>query len=259
MLHITRLDAATTIVEIGSVRLLTDPVFDPAGTESHFGFGTHSRKLTNPPIPPSEIGPIDAVLLSHDHHADNLDEAGRSLLPGAGVVLTTHSGAGRLGGNAKGLQAGQQVFVTGFDGFRVRVTVAPARHGPPFSRPFVGSVIGFFLEWDGQRDGGLWISGDTVWYGTLASFFVRRRVGAAILHLGRAAFASTGPIRYTMNTRDAVQATHATGAARIVPVHFDGFTHFSEGRKDVERAFAAAGFSNRLLWLPLAQRTPVEC
>ncbi len=259
MLHVTRLDAATTIIEVGSVRLVTDPVFDPAGTESRFGFGTRSRKLTSPPLQPDQIGPIDAVLLSHDHHADNLDDAGRTLLPRAGVVLTTHSGAGRLGGNAKGLQAGQQVFVVGSDGFRIRVTVAPARHGPPLSLPFVGPVIGFFLEWDSQRDGGLWISGDTVWYGTLASFFVRRRVGTAILHLGRAAFSSTGPIRYTMSTRDAVQATLAINPARVVPVHFDGFTHFSEGRKEIERAFATAGLSDRLVWLPHAERSPVAC
>ncbi len=259
MLHVTRLDAATMVIEIGSMRLVTDPVFDPAGTESRFGFGTRSRKLTSPPIRPAEIGPIDAVLLSHDHHADNLDEAGRTLLPTAGTVLTTHAGAARLGGNARGLQAGQQIFVGGSDGLRVRVTAAPARHGPPFSLPFVGPVIGFFLEWDGQRNGGLWISGDTVWHGALASFLARRRVGAAILHLGRAAFASTGPIRYTMNTRDAVQAARVVDPARIVPVHFDGFTHFSEGRRDVERAFADAGLADRLLWLPHARRTRVEC
>src|SRR3954452_18187826 len=42
--------------------------------------------------------PLHAVLLSHDRHGDNLDDAGRALLPAADVVVTTAAGAGRLGG-----------------------------------------------------------------------------------------------------------------------------------------------------------------
>jgi hypothetical protein len=57
--------------------------------------------LTGPAIAAAiDLGPIDAVLVSHDHHGDNLDTAGRALLPGAGVVLTTAArgqAPGRLG------------------------------------------------------------------------------------------------------------------------------------------------------------------
>ena len=37
-------------------------------------------KHAGPAIALSEIGEIDAVLLSHDQHFDNLDHAGRTLL-----------------------------------------------------------------------------------------------------------------------------------------------------------------------------------
>jgi hypothetical protein len=52
---------------------------------------------------PPRWGSLDAVLLSHDQHDDNLDSAGRGLLPGADAVITTIAGAKRLGGDARGL------------------------------------------------------------------------------------------------------------------------------------------------------------
>jgi hypothetical protein len=76
----------------------------PPGRRYSFGWGSNSRKLTGPAIAATDLGPIDAALVSHDHHGDNLDSAGRALLPAAGVVLTTTAGSGRLGGNARGLQ-----------------------------------------------------------------------------------------------------------------------------------------------------------
>jgi hypothetical protein len=47
--------------------------------------------------------PIDAVLLSHDHHDDNLDPAGRALLPSRGHGGHDRAGRERLGGDARGL------------------------------------------------------------------------------------------------------------------------------------------------------------
>src|SRR5690349_4405150 len=100
---LTHIGGPTVLIEFGGWRLLTDPTFDPAGGKYRFGWGTGSTKLTEPSIAAAELGPIDAVLLSHDHHDDNLDAAGRALLPGAGTVITTEVGARRLGGNAVGL------------------------------------------------------------------------------------------------------------------------------------------------------------
>lgn len=95
--RITHIGTATMLREIGSLRLLTDPAFDSPGGNYNFGFGTSSTKLTSPAIEPGDIGKIDAVLLSHDQHEDNLDQAGRALLPSAGKVITTSTAAKRLG------------------------------------------------------------------------------------------------------------------------------------------------------------------
>jgi len=81
-LTITYVGGPTALLEFGGVRLLTDPTFDPAGGEYQTG-PVMLRKLTGPGLSPQELGSIDYVLLSHDHHFDNLDHAGRALLSAA--------------------------------------------------------------------------------------------------------------------------------------------------------------------------------
>jgi L-ascorbate metabolism protein UlaG (beta-lactamase superfamily) len=91
-LTITYIGGPTALIEVGGLRLLTDPTFDAPGKRYHFGWGTMSRKLQAPAVAADALGRIDAVLLSHDHHDDNLDPAGRELLPSAGQVITTLRG-----------------------------------------------------------------------------------------------------------------------------------------------------------------------
>src|SRR4051794_11358116 len=150
-MELTYIGGPTALIEVAGLRLLTDPTFDPPGKRYHFGWGTFSRKLAGPAIPAAEIGQIDAVLLSHDHHDDNLDPAGREWLPNAGKVITTPSGAKRLGGSTIGLAPWESTTLAASGGPEVKVTATPARHGPPGSRPIVGEVIGFVLEWEGQE------------------------------------------------------------------------------------------------------------
>jgi len=86
--RITHIGGPTTLLEVGGVRLLVDPTFDPPGRRYSFGWGTSSRKTTGPAVQPRELGPLDAVLLTHDQHADNLDDPGRSLLPTVPADIT---------------------------------------------------------------------------------------------------------------------------------------------------------------------------
>src|SRR4029078_8224107 len=95
-LRITYVGDPTALLEMGGVRLLTDPTFDPHGSAYTTPVYT-LRKSSGPAIGLASIGHIDAVLLSHDHHFDNLDRAGRAMLSQADAVVTTPAGAERLG------------------------------------------------------------------------------------------------------------------------------------------------------------------
>ena len=86
----------------------------------------------------------------------------------------------------------------------------------------------------------LWITGDTVLYDGVRQAAERLRVGLAVLHLGAARFGITGPVRYTMTAADAVELCGLVGAPTVVPVHYEGWSHFREGRAAIERVLAAA-------------------
>jgi L-ascorbate metabolism protein UlaG (beta-lactamase superfamily) len=258
--RLTHLGGPTVLVETAGWRILTDPTFDPPGRRYRFGWGTASTKLVGPAAPASDVGPLDAVLLTHDHHADNLDDGGRALLAGVPTVVTTRSGAGRLGGVAQGVAAGETVVLSGDGRPEVTVTATPCRHGPPLSRPIVGDVIGFALTWPGQRRGALWISGDTVLHRGLLRFADRTRVGIALLHLGGVRFPISGPLRYTMTAHDAVRLCARLRPTVAFPVHYEGWSHFVEGRDAIERSLAAAPADVRGIveWLPIGGPTEVE-
>jgi L-ascorbate metabolism protein UlaG (beta-lactamase superfamily) len=257
--RLTHIGGPTVLIEVGGWRLLTDPTFDPAGQSYRFGWGTGSRKLTGPAISGPDLGPIDAVLLSHDHHEDNLDAAGRALLPTAGAVITTVAGAKRLGGDSRGLEPWASTGLEAPERLPIEITATPCRHGPPLSRPIVGDVIGFALRWDGQSHGVLWISGDTVLYDGVRQVADRLRVGTALLHLGGVRVPISGPLRYTMTAREAVELCGLLQPHTVIPIHYEGWKHFREGRDAIEREFADApeNVRERIRWLPIGVATEV--
>jgi L-ascorbate metabolism protein UlaG (beta-lactamase superfamily) len=250
---LTHIGGPTVLIEFEGWRLLTDPTFDPAGGRYRFGWGTGSQKLTGPSISPEELGEVDAVLLSHDHHDDNLDRAGRALLPRAGTVITTEAGARRLGGNAVGLAPWATTVLSAEGKPPIEITATPCRHGPPLSRPLVGDVTGFALRWEGQEHGALWISGDTVLYDGVREVADRLEVGTALIHLGGVRFPVTGPLRYTLTAGEAVELLEALRPETTVPIHYEGWKHFRQGRKELEAelAGAPAEVRDRVRWLPV--------
>jgi L-ascorbate metabolism protein UlaG (beta-lactamase superfamily) len=252
-LRLTHIGGPTVLIQVGGWRLLTDPTFDPPGRKYNFGWGTGSVKLAGPAVAASDLGAIDAVLLTHDHHDDNLDPAGRALLPAAGAVITTVSGSKRLGGDTRGLEPWATTLLEAPGRPLIEITATPCRHGPPLSRPVVGDVIGFALGWDGQEHGVLWISGDTVLYDGVRRVADRLQVGTALLHLGGVQFPVTGPVRYTLTAEDAVELCRLIEPQTAIPIHYEGWKHFKQGREAIEHEFARApeDIRRRIRWLPL--------
>jgi len=235
---LTLVGGPTAIIEYSGTRLLTDPTFDAPGDYPSGSVTLH--KLTRPAIEPDEVGAIDVVLLSHDQHPDNLDAAGRLFLPRAGTVLSTPAAASRLA-DVRGLEPWQTHAVGD-----VEITAVPALHGPEGAEELSGPVTGFVLRSPGHPV--VYVSGDNA-DPALVTEIVDRvgPIDIAVLFTGAANVGRFGDSDLTLNARTAVEAARALGEAVIVPVHAEGWHHFTETRERLEREFAYAGLADRLL------------
>ena len=137
-LSITLIGGPTALIEIDGFRLLTDPTFDAPGAYQlpHVKL----EKLTGPALSADAVGEVDAVLLSHDQHSDNLDHSGKDFLAKATRVLTTQAGAKRLGGHAEGFAPWASTELTK-NSRSLKITPTPARHGPAGIEPLSGDVM----------------------------------------------------------------------------------------------------------------------
>jgi L-ascorbate metabolism protein UlaG (beta-lactamase superfamily) len=241
VLRVTLIGGPTALLEYAGLRLLTDPTFDPPG---HFGEAPAPEvdKLAGPSLSADEVGEVDAVLLSHDHHPDNLDVSGRAYLPRAGQVLTTVVGAERLGGNAVGLEPWASTRVGA-----VTVTAVPAQHGPDGTEEVLGPVIGFVLTADGLPT--VYVSGDNAAVDVARAIVERLgRMELAVLFAGGANLPQFfGEALLTLGSGEAVEVAKAIGARAVVPIHQEGWSHFSHAPERLRRAFEEAGLADRLV------------
>lgn len=228
-LALTHIGGPTLLIEVAGWRILTDPTFDPPGGRYRFGWGTGSTKTIGPALRPADLGAIDVVLLTHDQHADNLDDAGRQVVAEVPLVLTTVAGARRLGRDARGLAAWDRTTLAHPGRPAILVTATPARHGPPLSGPVVGPVVGFALTSPALPDGALWITGDSVLHDGIRAVAERVRVDVAVVHLGGVRFPLTGPLRYTMTAAEGRALVQQVRPRVAIPVHYEGWSHFRDG------------------------------
>lgn len=228
----------TVLMRWAGRAVLSDPTFDEP---RDYPGGVTLRKLTGPAVAAADLGPIDLALVSHDQHADNLDIAGRALLASVPTVLSTTAAASRLPG-VVGLEPWQTIEL-GDDG--ATVTAVPALHGPPGAEAVTGPVVGFLLRAPGWPT--VYVSGDNASV-DLAAEIAREApdIAVAVLHAGAANTGRFTGEPLTLDAERAVAVARHMPDALVVPVHADGWAHFTQPVDDVVRAFAEAGLAHRL-------------
>jgi L-ascorbate metabolism protein UlaG (beta-lactamase superfamily) len=243
--QIVYIGGPTAVLELDGARVLLDPTFDPP---RDYPIGNRVlTKTAGPALQPGDVGPLDAVPLSHDQHPDNLDGAGRAFLASAPLVLSTRSAAERVEG-VTALPNWAEAEVAG-----LRITGVPAQHGPDGSEHLVGEVTGFVLHGH-QR---VYVSGDNASLDVVRE--VARRAGpidVAVLFAGGARTPLVDGF-LTLPSDAAAEAARILDARHVVVLHVEHWAHFTQGPDSVREAFAAAGLGDRLVLPPLGDSVTV--
>ena len=190
---------------------------------------------------------------SHDHHRDNLDDAGRALLCSDAVdaVISTPAAARRLRlAKVSGLRTGDSTALGA-----VTVRAVAAQHGPRWV-PQTGQVTGFELTAAGEPS--VWLSGDTVLTDVVREAARSMRgIDVAVINAGGVRFPSAplvGKALFTFTPEQFVEVCRLADPRVIIPVHRSGWSHF-QPENDLRRALDAAGLLERTRWLGLGEST----
>ena len=252
---IIHIDTACVLININGFKILTDPTLDkrdrffPQYVSSPLAF---SKKYIDPAFSVKEIGNVDLVLLSHDHHSDNLDKKGKIFIKTAPLVLSTKDAEKRLkNSNTVGLEKWQEYNVATDKVKQLKITAIPAQH-TNIKRldKIMGQVLGFTIEWEEQSGGCIYISGDTVFFDDLCELEKKKNVGTAILHLGAGAFPYLKKnLRVTMNGEEAIKLSKLLQANTVIPIHYEGWWHFKQSVKSLKSEILNSGINEKFLWL----------
>ncbi|MGW4896655.1 MBL fold metallo-hydrolase [Kitasatospora sp. NPDC004240] len=217
-LRLTWLGHATVLAELDGRRVLFDPVWGERC--SPFGW-TGPKRLHPVPVPLGELGPVDVVVVSHDHY-DHLDMATVRALDAGGAVFAVPLGVGAHLEHW-GVPAGRIVELDWWESAEVAgltLTATPARHycsrGPRTSSLFL------WASWvvAGARHR-LFHSGDTGYFPGFAE--IGRRLGpfdATMVQVG--AYSEFWP-EVHMTPEEGVRAHLDVGGGVLLPIHWCTF------------------------------------
>jgi L-ascorbate metabolism protein UlaG (beta-lactamase superfamily) len=245
--------AATVLIRYQGLTILTDPNFLPRGARVHMGYGTWSKRRTDPGLDFNALPPIDLVILSHMHE-DHFDELVREKLRRDLPIVTTPEASAQL--EHFGFQ--QRYALRRWDsltvrkgGTRVRITALPARHGPRGATALLPTVMGAMVEFDEGETGAayrIYISGDTVLFDAIAEIPQRfPGIDLALLHLGGERL--LGMIKATMDGEDGARMLEILGARRAIPLHTDDYGMYKSPLSDFQHAVAGDRIQDRIIYL----------
>lgn len=235
-LRLTWLGHATVLAELDGRRVLFDPVWGERC--SPFGW-TGPKRLHPMPIPLAELGPVDLVVISHDHY-DHLDLATVRTLAASGAAFAVPLG---IGAHLEhwGVPADRITELDWWESAEVAgltLTATPARHycnRGPRANPLV-----LWASWvvaSGSHR--LFHSGDTGYFPGFAE--IGRRFGpfdVTMMQIG--AYSDLWP-EVHMTPEEGVRAHLDLGGDLLLPIHWGTFNLAPHPWEEpAERTVAAA-------------------
>jgi L-ascorbate metabolism protein UlaG (beta-lactamase superfamily) len=250
-LRLTWLGHATVLAEIGGRRVLFDPVWGER-CSPFAGFGP--RRLHPVPIPLAELGPVDLVVVSHDHY-DHLDMGAIRALIRSGADFAVPLGVGAHLEHW-GVPADRITELDWNESARIAgltLTATPARHY--CARGLRTGTHQLWASWVvAGAEHRLFHSGDTGYFPGFAAIGAEHGpFDATMMQVG--AYSDFWP-EVHMTPEEGVRAHGDLGSgAVLLPIHwatFDLAPHRWE--EPIERTLAAAAAANTTVAAPIPGR-----
>lgn len=258
MHRLTWLGGATTHLELGSFRILTDPMFCE-GPQAFFMDGHPSTGEDNVPIarltplPVVTVDRLDLLMVSHLHsdHFDacaveRLDKRLEVIAPTPNLTQLQQWGFQQL----NGLDWNEErAWGRGDEHLRVIAVPAHHSHDPGVSHD-LGVVNGYLLEHVGQTGvARVYWTGDTVWFEEMHRVVERFPIIDLLLpHLG--AVGKDGP--WGLMSLDGVEGARVVMVARprtVIPIHHSTFSQYVEPVSRFVQEVRATGLTGELVVL----------
>jgi L-ascorbate metabolism protein UlaG (beta-lactamase superfamily) len=249
---ITFIGTATVLVRIQGFTVLTDPNFLHRGQHARLDYGLRSRRRTEPAMQIDQLPPLDLIVLSHFHedHFDRIAERGLDRL--TPIVTTPHAAAEldqRGFAATRGIERWQSFEVEKGE-LRLRITAAPAQHGPRLVSKLLPETMGSVWElYRGQSLDGprLYVSGDTLMHEDIGD--IPRQfpdVDLALVHLGGTRIFG---VLLTMDGKQGVELIKTVRPKLSIPIHYDDYTVFKSPLRDFQYQVESAGLMGQVQYL----------
>lgn len=244
-MRLTLVRHATLLLDMAGVRILVDPMLDPAGARSPIPGTPEPRRnpLTELPRPAEDVvRGVSATIVTHLHE-DHIDAAALQALPPEMPLVCQPEDVAELEGTGRS----ELVPLEGeVDLGPVHLTRTPGRHGHGRLGEALGPVSGVVLRAEGEPS--VYVAGDTVWCEEVADTLRTVRPEVVVVNAGGARFVQGDPV--TMDADDVVATANAAPEAIVVAVHMEAVNHCLLGRDALGERLAAEGLAERVLVPP---------
>lgn len=246
-MKITQLRNATAVLEIGSYRILVDPMLAPKNLWPPIKFFQQRQRnpmIDLPEVTDSALETVTHCLITHCQkgHFDHLDRAGKRWLrtKQIPVICTPHDAdyLRQRGLNVMPLQENHHEPQAFLDG---QVRTVPCTHGTGLIGLLMEHGVGYFIEMQGEPS--LYLSGDTIFTPTIRDFLAKHQPQVSLVPAGGARFDIGHEI--IMGVDDVIELTRSSTGI-VVANHLEALSHCSVTRTDLLAAAIRAGVADRL-------------